>query len=128
MPPTLHALVLVATIAGCDKGDATPDQPDARTAAPTCTDFLVLEARWYRRELPYLEPDSGMRTPGGRVYVAGTFESLWGESDPQPDGTTLVWAPKLYHREDGTIELGAAGRRDPADTTCEWATPARVQP
>ena len=102
--------------------------PDAGLPAPmTCTDYLDLETRDFNQELPYIAP--APPTDHCHVYVESPFMALAGESDPQPDNTTCVWAaPMTYHRLDGTTELGAVGRRDPADEACVWVTPVRIDP
>lgn len=124
------ALFLVGVVAAC-----TDDKPmaieDARAldaggsvTEMSCTGFIQLESKWFRRELPYIEPRNGPR-----FYVDGTdFQSLWGESDPQTDGTTLIYAAKVYHFADGTEQLGTAGHRgDPNSAQCVWVVPIRVE-
>jgi hypothetical protein len=126
MTKLLGAVVLVGVVA-CDKAEMTPDaaaESNGIVPEMACTGFAELAARWWSRELPYIEPKMEPR-----FFVDGTdFQPLWGEGDPQTDGTTLVWAPRVYHFEDGSEQLGTAGRRGDVDSAmCVWVTPVRVE-
>jgi hypothetical protein len=122
--------VVVLVLAGCENDakvelDAAAIVIDSSgTVAPAlCSHFVELETRKWRETLPYIEP-----TLGVMAYVDGTdFISLWGSSEPQIDGTTLVRAAKRYHFEDGSELLGVVGNRTAGDPMCEWVQPVRVE-
>ncbi len=120
----MRALIVLVLLAAC--GDnITPTQPSspiARYVLAPCTDFEEMQDRSFRQLVPFIEPlDVGTMV----VVAASPFFSLWGESDPSPDGGTLVWAPQRWVWIDGVEYVGAVGRPDDGEM-CEWLDAATV--